>query len=61
MAAFPLRAIKDTGKTINITNHFNEDGGGIYALDAIELGNGTLWDDAMIKQIAMQSTAIQKQ
>jgi len=27
--------IKDTGKVINVTNNFYEDGGGIYALDTI--------------------------
>jgi len=52
-----LLTIKDTGKVINVTNHFYEDGGGIYALDTIEFSNGTLWGSAMIKQMAIQSTA----
>ena len=36
-------------------------GDGIYALDAIEFNDGTLWKGAMIKQMVIQSTAIQKQ
>ncbi len=51
-----LLTIKDTGKVINVTNQFYEDNGGIYALDTIEFSNGTLWDNANIKQMVMRGT-----
>ncbi len=52
-----LLTIKNTGKVINVTNHFYEDDNGIYALDIVEFNDGTLWNGVMIKQMVMQSTA----
>ncbi len=52
-----LLTIKSTGKIINVSNYFYEGGGGIYALDGIEFSDGTLWNDAMIKQMVIQATA----
>ncbi|WP_297324080.1 calcium-binding protein [Nitrosomonas sp.] len=52
-----LLTIKSTGKIINVGNYFYESGGSIYALDSIEFSDGTLWNDAIIKQMVIQATA----
>ena len=43
-----LLTIKSTGKVITVANHFYDDSG-LYTLDAVEFGDGTIWDNTQIR------------
>ncbi|NYZ69729.1 calcium-binding protein, partial [Endozoicomonas sp. SM1973] len=49
--------LQSTGEVITVSNYFNKDGNGGYALNAIEFADGTRWDIDTIKTLAQQATA----
>ncbi|PXW89919.1 hemolysin type calcium-binding protein, partial [Nitrosomonas sp. Nm84] len=50
--------VQSTGEVITVANNFYESGSSaIYALDATEFSDGTIWDMATLRQMVMQTTA----
>ena len=52
-----LLTLQSTGEVITVSNYFNSDAAGGYALNAIEFSDGTLWNIDTVKTLVQQGSA----